>query len=366
MKSVTCCLVLVLLVSPAFASINQFQAWYSEYRRIFQKILREDCSEEHAFFLAGQSNPERFDKDQWSGATHTSQVVFPLASCILNHCSEWMKANMAAAAVLLGLTPTILAAIAPSIEESSSIFIIARRPLLGLCLAAGIPSLYPFQTLEYKRAIKLLQVENLWLERSRNAPPAKQYRQYMISGIEFTVVVGAIVNNATNSYQLGMQTVCVVAPQIWYLPIVWVFLGVFSHLFGAWALWTRIGCTTPNQKGSGWLGWLGWLKKQFSPHSERYPLVVKAWPDSWVSVGIHWWASIYIVAHILLGSLTFSSLLFITVRDALAVVGRYMISLLFCRIVLTYELGLLRQQFAGQSRPSVPIRDEDVALRSLQ
>lgn len=101
---------LVALFSPVLAATNQFQRWYPEYRHIFQRILRENCSDEYAFYLAGQRNSTRFENlDRWVGAAKASQLAFPPASCVLEHTSEWMKLNMAGAAVLLGLTPTILA-----------------------------------------------------------------------------------------------------------------------------------------------------------------------------------------------------------------------------------------------------------------
>jgi hypothetical protein len=51
-----------------------------------------------------------------------------------------------------------------------------------------------------------------------------------------------------------------------------------------------------------------------------------------------------IACHIIFGTLTFSSLLFISVRDAVTVIGRYLASLLLCRAILTYELACLRDR----------------------
>lgn len=126
---------LVLLFARVIAQVrstDQFQSWYPEYRGIFQKVLRENCSDEYAYYLAGQTNSSRLDQDKWNGAGTTNQLAFPPASCILNNVSEWVKFNMASAAGLLGLTPSILAALGPSVEEVTSLFILARRPLPGM------------------------------------------------------------------------------------------------------------------------------------------------------------------------------------------------------------------------------------------
>lgn len=46
--------------------------------------------------------------------------------------------------------------------------------------------------------------------------------------------------------------------------------------------------------------------------------------------------------HVILGTLIFSSMLFISTRDAVYVLGRFMCSVLVCRILLMYELAKLR------------------------
>lgn len=148
---------LIALLTPVIATSHQFQRWYPEYRRRIQRILRENCSDEYAYYLAGEKNRTRFEtQDEWIGSTPTSQLAFAPANCVLDHSSEWMKFNMAAAAVLLGLTPAILAALGPSVEEIPSLFIVARRPLSGISIAAGAPSLYPFRTIDNKKVIETL------------------------------------------------------------------------------------------------------------------------------------------------------------------------------------------------------------------
>lgn len=117
---------------------------------------------------------------------------------------------MAGAAVLLGLTPAILAALGPSVEELSSLFIVARRPLLGICIAAGAPSLYPLRTIDYKKVIETLGDRNSYVHPIIHF--TRPY-QYTVMILEFIVATGAIANSATNSYQLGMQTICVFAAQ---------------------------------------------------------------------------------------------------------------------------------------------------------
>ncbi|KAF7507550.1 hypothetical protein GJ744_010341 [Endocarpon pusillum] len=344
---------LVSLLSPVLAATNQFQHWYPEYRHIFQRILRQNCSDEYAFYLAGRKNFTRFEYyDRWIGAVNTSQLAFPPASCVLDHTSEWMKFNMAAAAVLLGLTPSILGALGPSVEEMSSLFIIARRPLLGICLAAGAPSLYPFRTFDYKEAIARLQ------DRNPHVRPRLFTRsyQYLVMIVEFIFAIGAIANNVTNSYQLGMQTSCVFAPQLWFLPILWAFLSILTHLFSALALRTRVNCERPYKT------FIDWLRIQFTPIAEQKPLRVEPCEETRFSLVVAWWVSCYNPGLLIFGTITFSSLIFITVRDALAVIARYLTSLLVCRAILMYELGVLRAKYREEyERP-----ESDQELQALR
>jgi hypothetical protein len=264
-----------------------------------------------------------------------------------------MKFNMAGAAVLLSLTPSILAVLGPSVEEMSSLFIIARRPLLGMCLAAGAPSLYPFRTIAYKEVIENLQ------DRDPHVLPRRFTRpyQYLVMIFEFVLAIGAIANNATNSHQLGMQTSCVFAPQLWFLPILWAFLGILAHLYGSWTLWARVNSERPYKT------FIDWLRIQFTPIAEQTPLKVELYEETFFSVVISWWATFYIACHLIFGTITFSSLIFVTVRDALAVICRYLISLLVCRAILIYELGVLRAKHR-EERERLESGQELQALRT--
>ena len=48
------------------------------------------------------------------------------------------------------------------------------------------------------------------------------------------------------------------------------------------------------------------------------------------------------ICHVIFDTLVFSSMLFISIRDAIAVIGRYFVPVICCRVVLMYELALIR------------------------
>src|ERR1700761_505703 len=85
---------------------RQFQEWYPEWNFIFQRILSENCTEEYEYWLSGRRNVTRFNLyDVWVGAYGESALAQPIASCILSNTSDWIKSEMASAAVLLSLAP---------------------------------------------------------------------------------------------------------------------------------------------------------------------------------------------------------------------------------------------------------------------
>jgi hypothetical protein len=130
-------LLFLLAISLPFAlagySIDQFKHWYPEFGFIFSHILATNCTAPYATYLLAQKHPiAADDPDGYTGLGQTNQLAQPVVKCILDSTSSFVMANMGSAQVLLGLTPTILATLGPSSEETSMIFVIARRPVLSV------------------------------------------------------------------------------------------------------------------------------------------------------------------------------------------------------------------------------------------
>lgn len=65
-------------------------------------------------------------------------------------------------------------------------------------------------------------------------------------------------------------------------------------------------------------------------------------PERKIYIAWTWFLSTAIVIHLLFGSLVLSGLLFIGPRDALFVIFRYLVSVLACRAIVTFELAGMR------------------------
>ena len=276
--------------------------------------------------------------DWLAGGSWTDQLAQPVVNCILSATSEFIKSDLGSAQVLLGLTPSILAVMGASTEETALLFAIGRRPLLSLCLAAGSPAVFPMRSFENRKTIALLKAR-----KGRLRPPPLNYtRATVVMAVEYLIVICAVANVATLSRDLGVRVVCSFAPHLTYLVLLWAFLIVVVHGFGFVSLLirARISCEkVPNTI-------IGRFKIQFTPYEKQGRLDLTIGPETYPATLFAWFTALLTVCHTIFGTLVFSSMLFISVRDSIAVIGRYMASVMCSRVVLMYELAILRDAIA--------------------
>ena len=313
----------------------QFTHWYPEYRDIFRQILRENCSEEYQYYLYSSMN--KAYKFSFTGGAPTTQLSQPVVQCILQSTSEFIKSNMASAQVLLGLTPTMLATLGPSTEETSVLFVVGRRPILSLCIAAGSTALFPMRAFEHRDPVGLLR------ERGGRLEPPRLMREWasMILILEYAIVAAAVVNIVSVSKELGQRTTSSFAPQLVYLLLLWAFLIVIGHIAGYVTLLLRIGFDDDKKLFNHVFDW---LKFQITSFDRQRPIKIEVKRESYWWMITSYWTALLTICHVIFGTLTLSSLTFITVRDSLTVIARYFASVMACRIVLMYELACLRHE----------------------
>lgn len=349
---------LILSYFGAFslAARDQFQKWYPEYAFIFDQILRENCSTQYNTYLHGKKNTSNIDR--YSGGNWNNQLVEAVVNCILQSSSEFIKSSSASAQVLLGLTPSMLAVLGPSTEETSLLFVVDRRPILALFIAAGSPAVFPMRSFDFKDPVGLLKDRE-----GRLRPPPFSYAWTSITTVlEYLLVLTAIANIAFLSRQLGVQVVCNFAPERTNLVLLWAFLIPVIHLIGGITLKLRARVLNVSDSDSDGnrrnenekVGWepkqpsrlttlaQKWIQIQLTPFEEQGPLCVDLEPETNGYVFLSWFTASLTIVHVIYGTLVFSSMLFISVKDSLAVVGRFMASVVVCRVVLMYELTLLR------------------------
>ncbi|KAJ5549631.1 hypothetical protein N7513_006865 [Penicillium frequentans] len=307
-------LFLAFLPNPAFARA-QFQDWYAEYGFIFNRIISENCPSEYEFYKAGHTNNTLWlEHSRWLGSGHEvlEQLTVPLINCMLGACPEFIKSDMAGANVLLGLAPSILAVLGSNIDETSLLAVVGNRPFLALILAAGSPAVIPMRPLEYRDPLEALKA------RTDDLP------------LNFFLFIPC-----RSSYP--------------YFIITWAFLGLFAHSCAALGLRLRTGRADPIPNGKHWWSFIthigevvglpshtttvggddlyNKLKRLFTGYSKEDP------PPKFVvnRLTICTWT-----VNLVLAVMTSCHVILVYV------LGRFMCSVLVCRILLMYELAKLR------------------------
>lgn len=318
---------------------TQFQHWFPSFEPVFDHIRRENCSSEFDLYLYGNSSSPI---NPLLGGGSDNRLAQPLVECLLKNTSEFIKSSMASAQVLLGLTPSILSILGPSAEEIAVLCVIGRRQFLSLLIVGGAPAVFPDRAFKLESPTKILHDHEGRLHNAKWSTMTER----VVLVIEYIITIVSIANLAHTCYLLGIRTICNFAPEIPYFPMLWTWIGIGTHLISCWAMHLRVKEKHSYQTISKWQ----FLKAQFKPLTEQAPMRFKTRNESRRSIALSWLASIMIMIHIIFGTLCWSSLMFIGVKDSVIIITRFMISAIASRGVLMYELGLLRNAHINISR----------------
>jgi hypothetical protein len=344
---------LILHVGSAKADMQPFHHFYTEWGFIFERIIRVNCSAEYDIYTDGKMPRSKwYETSRWLGSGSTSANVVPLADCIIKNSPEYMKAGMAAANVVLGLTPAILSSLGSSVDETSTLFVCGRRPFLAICLCLGSPGVPPLRLFEHRQLSQPL-------ERRQGRLKLELYSfatEVLILIAEYVIVFASIANVAQLGYEMGSRVVLVFAPHLSYLILLWLFIGSSAHIFAAVSLSLRVRIEHEEYEDdgatSGLQSWIiPWCRKGttkifFLPETLFYSFFVG-------------FVSLLIAAHIIFGTLVFSSVLFISVRDCMPLIGRLMASVIVCRVVLMYEIAKIRHLCWAEDPPFLTFEDPE-------
>lgn len=321
----------IALSTPGLAGTAHFKQWFPQYGAILQQTVHASCSSEYKYYLQG-------DAPYCSNYYYVGCLTGHMVDCILSNSVESLKANMASAAVLLGVLPTTLGLVGSSTVEAGLLAL--RRPFLAFLLVAGSPAVSPIRTFEYRSPVELLRKEPDCI----STHPKGGLSQSGVVVLQYLAAAGAVVNLAHVSWQLSIWTVCAFSSDSEFLPLLWAFLAIVVHLFGTLAVMLRVRLssrsgdtisTTKDQVKRA-------ICREFKISCDQEPSKLEFRKESRLFIFISWFTSTGTVLHIIFGTVVFSSMLFISTQDALIVVGRYLASALICRIVLMFEVSGMR------------------------
>ncbi|KLU92590.1 hypothetical protein MAPG_11535 [Magnaporthiopsis poae ATCC 64411] len=310
------------------AGTPSFQDWYGTYGAIFAELSRDACNKTLASYVANPSD---------------TLICNAHVNCILGATQEVTKAHIASAAIFLGMVPTFLSLIGPSITQL--VLLSARRPLLALLLSSGSTTFLldrlfraetPRETLTRAGTVRL-------------TPRLTRPWTALISAAEYLLVLGAAINVLHNSWQLGTSAIIVWKCELNFMPLIWVLACPFVFLvvaiplqFTAIAGYLRaytpeLGSDSDSDAPQSDKG--GFISREITP-AIRYSTLQRG-----KLPGLETWAAILLnvgfclaALQVLIGVGILSSVLFVSVTDAVWVAVRYLVSTGICRFVVMLEL----------------------------
>ena len=167
-------------------------------------------------------------------------------SCSMNNVTEYTKANMASAAVLLGLTPTILTTLGSSTTELP--LLSSHRPMLAALLVLGSPALNPIRTFDYHTSVEEFQ-EKKWrwcfskhLLKSKRSPTGNNIRVI----VQLLLVIGSIANLADICRTVAFNAISVMSCD-WSDVVVelWIALALPAYGCGIYTFYRRYKMSHP-------------------------------------------------------------------------------------------------------------------------
>lgn len=155
-------------------------------------------------------------------------------SCIIDNLSEATKASLASAEVVLGLLPTLLAVISPSIAELALLSV--HRPLLATIISIGSPGVLQTRIFEYEDPAETLDLPDATHGITRLAlalGPWGPTVATIISLLEYAVVLASATNVLYLSTTLGFRSICSWGCDRSWPPVLWAIFPLVIFMVGA-------------------------------------------------------------------------------------------------------------------------------------
>lgn len=347
-------------------SHDRFQTWYSTYETLFHNISTTVCNDTLQDYLS-------------SSTRHTAAETCDLhMDCLLENTRESVKSTIGSAAIFLSLVPTIMSMLGPSLVQLA--LLSTRRPLLSFLLSVGSSEFYLSGLFRIESSQELLSLSH----GERLFPRIKGHKAILISVVEYVLAGGALANVVHNSWRLGHSTILNFICNAWYFPLVWTLMlpGIFLLVtipfqFSAIAkeirrrshhrqkeMRTTVSLNSaleppPAQRqGIPRTDSLKIAKDIVAleglPSLRHPPITSEDLPnfEKWLTILLNA-ASFVAAIHVLIGICFFSSILFISVTDAIEVTLRYLASAAVCRLVVTLEFAGMKARINDEQEAGV-------------
>lgn len=370
----------------------RFQHWFPLSAIEFDSLSTTTCNTTlSAFTTAYNTAPSSLQAalNLGIGQSPIYQLCKDHASCLLGNSTEWSKANLATTNLVLGLLPTILAVIAPSMTEMAVLAL--RRPVLSAILSVSSPAILQGRLFDYQHPGDVLNVEHPRhdVRRPLVLGPWQRSATVMAGVGGLVLALGCFVNTLVLVVQLTNSSILSWGCTRTWPLYVWMFVPIVIHGVASWGYWftmekkkevkggetemellTHRGRGSSSGKGNDQADVScvasppGSLKP---PH--RSPSLLDRLRNEMTSCTSHKHARFEARSrlthprrlhagvvlnsiagflgflHLVFATATFSALLFIAPLDAIGQIAmRLMLSALVCRLVVVFEVAGLRGQ----------------------
>ena len=177
-----------------------------------------------------------------------------MVTCLLRNIDEFDKADMQSATIILGLMPTILSYVGPTVGEMA--LISSHRPVLAVLVMLGALVVFATRPFDFNSPSESLKKNVGGLVLHKQNP----CRAYFITLAQYLLLSLAVGNSLQNSVNIGTSTIlswkC-----LWpYLELGWNLMPVVPHLCAALSL----RCSKVSHFKNLYGFWPTWRLFQFS------------------------------------------------------------------------------------------------------
>lgn len=337
----------VLAGSPN-ASFNEpvvqplkYEHWYHDFALQLNLISTTVCNLSLAAYRGDPTARETL------GPVH--DYCWTHADCILSTASARVTASFGGTSILLGLAPTTLSVLGPSVAEIALLSL--NRPILSFLLSLGAPAVFPGRFLLWDDPLRAHEPSTgAFIVR-----PFSRKWAILVSVIQYLVALACCGNILEAMWSIGIRSIVTWDCKHSYWPLLWVVLSIVIHIAATMSLRAAIQrkkqfALRQEQNDSETLDGGRNLKMtgiSALVHREVTPSANIIWQvsDSYLvklgplAVALQYTGAFIAVCHLVFGTLLFSSLQFIGVSDAVTLILRMIASATFCRILLQFEVG---------------------------
>lgn len=378
------------------SSFTRFHAWFPNSAQEFAHISEKTCN---ATLSAWETAYEKQNNTDWIDiGIHVERPIFQLCrdhmSCILENTSEATKATLSTSGVVLGLLPTLLAVLSPSLSELA--LLSAQRPLMALLLSVGAPGVLQTRIFEYEDPSELVDPPEGSKQNVRAQlvlGPWSRTGSVFFAIIQYILTLGCGVNTVSLALQIRNRSILSWGCTRTWPLILWVFVPILIHglaaigyrmtlenrrpykaialqqidrtrsFFGqpaasdnapkGLATSGALSITEPTYRDAerhSILGSIGqWLIRECNSCAYHSPALKLRLPRTGLSTKVHIGVLLTCIGgflsffHLLYGTVTFSGLLFIDTLDAIGyVMMRFLASSIICRFIVLVEIAGMR------------------------